>query len=571
MKQRKYIAEILVAAIILALCQTGGADDGTCAMPQKHLIGHGWDLLSVSPVEVARHDDELAKTGLDGVSLSLRANLPDGKRLSFASILTDPPWQVEIFRDQIEAMRTLRGKRGLSHCYLSAFWTPAKRLAWNDDQAWAQAIGNMRTLARIAREGQVEGLLIDPEDYSESKQFNFQFSDGNFDETFRLARKRGTQFIEAVAAEYPNAKLLFFWLLSLSYQDFSIGADPYSVLTARRDLWPAFVNGMLERLPETMKLIDGDERAYRYEASRRDFFRATWQQKQGMLPVVEEKNRAKFLLNVCSGSGHYLDSYIVPSNSCWYLGPVNGSRLNHFAENLGQAVCCADDTVWIYGEKCAWINWRGVQNAGWDRDRKEYQTWEEALPGISILLDRLRNPRGWTDRRIAQKEREGKLVNLFPNSDCVFPEKLEEGKYHAGKVLPKFWPWQDEKSLQGTFGIDTGTGYGDSSSISIRGSGNGCYVYDGPKVTSGNSFLVRFYTKGSPPSAAVYWKRNGSWDWSIPGCFPFRVKAAENGWNLYEILVLVPYGPDSFSLQLGAKQTATEQIWYDRIAIYSLD
>jgi hypothetical protein len=78
-------------------------------VPRKRLVGHGWDLLGVSPTEVARHADALAKTGLDGISLSLRAKLPDGRKLSFSSILTDPPWTREAFADQIAALRRAAG------------------------------------------------------------------------------------------------------------------------------------------------------------------------------------------------------------------------------------------------------------------------------------------------------------------------------------------------------------------------------------------------------------------------------------------------------------------------------
>ena len=540
-------------------------------VPPKRMIGHGWDLLGVSPVEVARHADELAKTGLDGISLSLRAKLPDGRKLNFTSILTDPPWTKEAFADQIAALRTLHGKPGLSHCVLSAIWTPARRLAWNDDLAWARAIGNMRVLAEIAYETQVDGLLIDPEDYSSTKQFRHQSEDGDFESTCRLARKRGGEFIDAVAAAHPNAKLLFFWLLSLSYQDFTAASDPQHALRSRRDLWPAFVNGMLDRLPSTMKLIDGDERGYRYEASRRDFYVAAWQQKQGMFPVVDEKNRERFILNVCTGSGHYLDSYINPTNSPWYHGPIDGSRLNHFEENILQAVACAEDTVWVYGEKCAWIRWRGVANARWDGDKKTYQTWEEALPGLSSLLERARDPREWMRRKLREKERLGKLVDLTGNSNCVYPKPLEPGKYHAGKVPKPFVKWQDEKKVQGTFGVDTGTGVGDSSSLCIKGSGNGCFVYDSPRVKPGDVFLVRFCTKGSAPSAAVYWKRNGAWDWSIPGCFPTIDAPDSNGWSRGELLIRVPRKADSFALLLGAKQRADEQIWYDCVNVCPLD
>ena len=541
------------------------------AVPRKRLVGHGWDLLGVSPTEVARHADALAKTGLDGISLSLRAKLPDGRKLSFSSILTDPPWTQEAFADQIAALRTLHGKPGLSHCFLSAFWTPARRIAWDDDEAWARAIGNMKVLAEIAHDAKIEGLLIDPEDYSSSKQFRHQAADGDFESTCRLARKRGGEFIDAVAAAHPQAKLLFFWLLSLSYQDFSSTSDPQQALRSRRDLWPAFVNGMLDRLPPTMKLIDGDERAYRYEASRRDFYVAAWQQKHGMLPVVDEKNRDRFLLNVCTGSGHYLDSYVNPTNSPWYLGPVDGSRLNHFEQNILQAVACAEDTVWVYGEKCAWIKWRGVANARWDGDKRAYQTWEEALPGISSLLERARDPQGWMRRKLREKERSGSLVDLTGNSDCVYQKPLAPGMFHAGKVPKPFGTWQDDKKAKGVFGVDTGTGVGDSSSLCIKGSGNGCFVYSSSPVKPGDVFLVRFCTKGSAASVSVYWKRNGAWDWSIPGCFPTIDAPDADGWSRGELFVRVPPKADSFALLLGAKQRADEQIWYDRVTVWPLD
>lgn len=569
MKNAAFIFLALCAAFVSAAVHAAGTMSG--AAPRKHILGHGWDLLAVSPVDVARNADAFAKTGLDGISLSLRARLPDGSRLSFTSILTDPPWTRDAFADQIPALKSLRGKPGLSHCYLSAFWTPAKRLAWSDDAAWARAIGNMRTLAQIAHEAQLEGLLIDPEDYSTTKQFVFQPEDGDFESTSRLARRRGGEFVAAVAEVHPNAKLLFFWLLSLSYHDFSGVADVQQFLKSRRDLWPSFVNGMLDRLPKTMKLIDGDERAYRQDALRRDFYVAAWQQKQGMLPVVDEKNRERFLLNVCTGSGHYLDSYINPTNSPWYFGPVDGSRLNHFEANIRQAVACADDTVWVYGEKCAWIRWRGVADAKWNGERTSYQTWEEALPGISSLLGCVRDPLGWMEQKLREKMRAGALVELTGNSECVYSAPLESGKFHAGKVPKPFGRWQDEKKIQGEFGVDTGTGVGDSSSISIRGSGNGCFTFDSPKTRPGAVFLVRFCTKGSSPSVAVHWKRNGSWNWSLPGCFPTIGEADADGWRQGEMFVRVPANADSFSLLLGAKQRADEQIWFDRVRVHPLD
>ena len=47
---------LAVGVCCLAACVEAGS------APQKRLIGHGWDLLGVSPVEVARHADALRES-----------------------------------------------------------------------------------------------------------------------------------------------------------------------------------------------------------------------------------------------------------------------------------------------------------------------------------------------------------------------------------------------------------------------------------------------------------------------------------------------------------------------------
>ena len=62
---------------------------------EKKMIGHSWDLLGVSPADVARNLDAWEQVPLDGISLALRKKLPDGTSISFGTIMTDPPWQRE--------------------------------------------------------------------------------------------------------------------------------------------------------------------------------------------------------------------------------------------------------------------------------------------------------------------------------------------------------------------------------------------------------------------------------------------------------------------------------------------
>ena len=68
--------KIALAAVALAAGWCAGAED--CALRRKY-IGHGWDLLAVTPEEVLAHADEFDRTGLDGVALMPRVTAPDGR------------------------------------------------------------------------------------------------------------------------------------------------------------------------------------------------------------------------------------------------------------------------------------------------------------------------------------------------------------------------------------------------------------------------------------------------------------------------------------------------------------
>ena len=68
--------KIVFVAAALAAGWCAGADD--CALRRKY-IGHGWDLLAVTPEEVLAHADEFDRTGLDGVALMPRVTASDGR------------------------------------------------------------------------------------------------------------------------------------------------------------------------------------------------------------------------------------------------------------------------------------------------------------------------------------------------------------------------------------------------------------------------------------------------------------------------------------------------------------
>ena len=144
---------ILAAALAAVWC--AGADD--CALRRKY-IGHGWDLLAVTPEEVLAHADEFDRTGLDGVALMPRVTAPDGR---VGPRLVPMDGKVRT-RDELKGMipvfREIVRHRGLRESFLFAMWAPPKRLAWTDDAAWASFTANMGTMAWLAKEGGLRGL-----------------------------------------------------------------------------------------------------------------------------------------------------------------------------------------------------------------------------------------------------------------------------------------------------------------------------------------------------------------------------------------------------------------------------
>ena len=144
---------ILAAALTAVWCVH--ADD---ALRRKY-IGHGWDLLAVTPEEVLAHADEFDRTGLDGVAIMPRVTAPDGR---VGPRLVPMDGKVRT-RDELKGLipvfREIVRHRGLRESFLFSMWAPSKRLAWTNDAAWASFAANMGTMAWLAKEGGMKGLM----------------------------------------------------------------------------------------------------------------------------------------------------------------------------------------------------------------------------------------------------------------------------------------------------------------------------------------------------------------------------------------------------------------------------
>lgn len=524
------------AVFSVALLAAAVAVAGSFAPVQKKFIAHGWDMLAVSPEEVLANAEAFDRTAIDGVTLMLGGKFSNGRAYSHSRIMNDSLWPREELEKKIEVFREIVKHPSLRESFLSTWWAPQKRLKWDDDAAWATFAANMGTVAYLAKAGGLKGILVDGEDYPKTRQYYISPGDRPYAETAQLARRRGAQVFKAIFDEYPDVTFLSFWMLSLNAVYFR-SPDPMGVAENAGDLWPWFLNGMLDVIPPQARFIDGNEHAYRYQAARRDFYFSANQQRATALALVAPENRGKYRAQMLAGFGLYMDSYIAPTNSTWYIPPVQGSRTMAFAENLGQAADACDGYVWIYGEHNSWVHWQGTKNARFSKT----PTWEEALPGLACEMMGVKDPRGLASKMVAEMREQGKYVN---------------------RALESKRPWSfwcDDKLPPGKTGEENGEAF-------IAGCGSGCYIV---KVKShpGVRFAVRVRMKGMGGGSTAYWQRGGGWNWKLPGT-PVTFGAPDaDGWRLGEAMVRVPEGADTMALQLGAKQVATDKVSYRDLEI----
>ncbi len=544
-----------LTGVLVGACASGLWAGGA----EKRLIGHSWDLLAVRPADVARNVDAWEKLPLDGVSLAVVVEPEKGRRIGYNTVMNDGPWERAWFEGEAGVVGQC-ASRTLTHNFLTSYWAPRKRLAWGDDAAWDTFAHNLGVLAWLAKEGRAKGILVDPEDYPETRQYVRAEGDPPFAAAAALARRRGAQVMRSMAEAYPEIVVLSFWMLSLHPSYYTGCDEPAAMAAEAGDLWPAFVNGLLDALPPTARLVDGNEHGYRYEAANQDFYLSAWSVQNRALALVAPENRIKYRTQVLTGFGLYLDMYTNPTESPWFFGEVNGSRLNHLALNFAQALDAADEYVWVYGEKRDWIRWSGTSRTN--------ATWEAALPGLADTLRVLRRP-AEARTMIERRRQAGTLTNLLANGACALAEAPKETGFIKGRLPPAWGCWQHEKKSQGVFGTDAGRGLGDSCSLRAEGVGEGCFIGKAP-VLPGNRYAVEAYALGESPHIRARWNKVGRWHAESLDVMVRFGEAEASGWRRAFGVVQAPAGADTLVLLLGTQQQAGETTWFDNAAVYPL-
>ena len=523
---------------------------------EKKLIAVGWDMPNAERLRA--NYEVMDKLPFRGSSLRFtgRNNTPF---LDFAH--SRELWKPEDLAQITEDFAAAKPKR-LTHCFLDIKATPGD-VDWFDDAGWAIIVDHWRAAARVAKEGGVRGLLFDPESYRNA-QFGYSSQPGaathTFDEYRAMARRRGREVMAAVAEEYPDITMFSLFMLSI-FPHQAAHSSP-ALAASRYGLYPAFIDGWLDTAPKGITFVDGCESAYRFNSNEAhlaaaNLIRNTAQQ------LISPENRYTYRAQVQVSFGIYLDAYVNPPDSSWYIDPGNQTRVQRLEANLMSALNAADEYVWLYGEQASW--WPTPHpKAGKKR-------WTELLPGVEGVLWSVADPVAHALRVIAKAG--DNPANVLTNGDFSAktgdaPKGVQAADW-VREGAPVGWSFWQSKAAnsEGNPGWDGGVGRGTPGAAALRAVRKGCLIQS-VAVAPGERYAVQVWHRQAGqgfPTVSIRWQTaEGKWHAQHRDRSLFALES-DGEWRRQIGVVHVPGGTGRLVLLLNSsgQQTKDDVIWWD--------
>ena len=548
---------------------TGAAD---LRRPKK-LIATGWDMADSE--RLRQNLAAMEQRPFDGVVVRLQGRIDEKRRCHLHWAFLDQKWERQWFEPGVANLKACQFKRFTDNFILIGA-NPGK-VDWFDDAGWANIVDHWRIAAWAAKQSGFKGLLFDPEPYAKPfAQFRYaaqaEREKHSFDAYCEKARERGRQVMQAVAAEFPDLTL-FCYFMNVVCSPATRQANPRRALVPMGyGLYPAFIDGWLDAAPPTVTMVDGCEMGYRFNDVEQ-YLEAAVLIKGACQELVSPANRAKYRAQVQVSYGTYLDAYWNPKDSewaAWYIDGLGGPRVGRLRTNVATALRCADEYVWIYGEK---FRWWPTPNG-----RVREQTWPEALPGCEKALRLARDPLDYARTQLAKLRAAGKLASLARNGDFGSatapsnqgpPVDWKEGRAPAG-----WHAWQEQTS-KGTFTWDRETGSAAKGSAHAASVANGCFIQSHP-VTPGEHYAIRAVRRLQGRGDAwirIRWQTAESKWTAQPQDRIVYADGPRDKWVELFGVVEVPEPAGKLVILLGAagQPSAADVAWFDDVELYRIE
>ena len=535
------------------------------APTEKKLIATGWDMAT--PARLRENLELMEQRPFHGVVIRFADRSGHSLSYAFNAEVWEDEWIEEITAD-------------LKACHLTRFTDNFLLLNanpgdvdWFDDAGWAVIVAHWRTAARAAREGGLTGILFDPEPYRKPyRQFDYsaqaQRAEHGLNEYVEKARQRGREVMAAVAEEYPALTLFCYFMHSVNANSADRRNPRDAVAGGRYGLYPAFIDGWLDVAPPTMTFVDGCESAYRFNRETQYLTDAT--RIKGICQrLVAPENRYKYRGQVQVGFGVYLDAYVNPPDSPWYIDPMGQPVADRLRTNVETALRVADEYIWVYGEKYRW--WPTANQ------RVNAESWPEALPGIEEALRFAGDPLEYARAFAAsQGDRQANLLkNAGFSDETITDDAGNQITWQEGRPPVGWGFWQREDS-SGEAAWDRQVGATASGSARLSGVLDGCFT-QATSATPGERYAffgkVRLGGRGECLVRIRWQTEEGKWYASSLDRLLDAGDADEDGWREIAGVATVPEGAGKIVVLLIARgqELADEQAWFDDVRLLKLE
>ncbi|MAE64074.1 MAG: hypothetical protein CMJ18_07340 [Phycisphaeraceae bacterium] len=342
------VRAVMLAALLLASHPCLGAATAT----DKKLICYGWGVPDTAALR--RDIRDMEQYPFDGLGFRIKGRYADGETpIAYYAFRPDRIESAWLEADR-ENLRQVKFDRFTDN-FLVINAAPGT-VDWFDDEHWRTAMHNVSVQLEAALIVNVKGILFDPEIYSLRGSMAplwrpkpLAEDPALFARYARAARQRGRQFTETIGRKLPDAVVLC--LIQASYAVTKSGAlDAADAMAALAKtnyaLLPAFLDGMLDGIPPGMRIVDGNEAAYKY-ATAEQYDAARRLMKEQSLAVMAPENHGKYRKHVEAGQALYMDLVFAGRAPL----PVEA---RHFEDRVYHAMRTADTYVWCYGESWLW-------------------------------------------------------------------------------------------------------------------------------------------------------------------------------------------------------------------------
>ncbi len=551
---------------------------------RKKLIELGWG--DFGPARFLENLAQIEQTPFDGITLRVDGTDAAGKPVSTFQTCIPKPWKREWFQQEIDTLKKIKSAKltnNFVRCSLSV--SKPDFVDAFDDDGWKIIVDHFRTVAWLAKEGGLRGLMFDPEGYG-ATVINTKSSahpEKSFEEYAAQVRKRGREVMAAMAKEYPD--MVFFTLfMNAGTALGALGDDPREGLAqgGRYALYPAFVNGWLDAAPPTLTIVDGFEPSYPH-SDEAQYLKHVNAMRNTTLALVSPENRFKFRAQVQAGLAIYLDAFVGAARNDVHSDvytdpPLEGRLVDRLQQATSSALDAADEYVWVFNEQYRW--WPDGVNP------EATRYWEEILPGITKALDAARDPaqrgllRAEKEFAVMEKKmatRGNPMRNLVVNGDFlngaastayIAPFGARNSLY--GKEPVKDW----ETALKDKGTAQRGrAGCASPGSACLAGAAEAMY-FQKIKANPGRYYKLRAFARQSGEGeASLRAVREDAEGKELGAAQSFTPQLSpRDEWVKIEGTVHAPAGAANLVLQLVAKGQPTEKeiIWFDDAQVYTM-